>query len=173
LGGDGLELRGDNVDGLVCFALLFGVFVIVRIFDGKNTQGLVKTTHLERLSAAQNDAQATVKRSLGLAGDELEKNSCVKIVIFLFAETPQHNTHLVVLAQHSPPLTMPQHSPSDTAILELVDADLAGEGAIGPIEDVLRGDLEAGAQVLARQQQVQGGRGDDDLCNCVRACVCQ
>jgi len=127
------------------------------------------STHLERLSAAQNDAQATVKRSLGLASDELEKILASKIVIILWQKP--HNTHLIVLAQHSPPLAMPQHSPGNTAILELVDADLAGEGAIGPIEDVLRGDLEAGAQVLARQEQIQGGRGDDDLCNCVRVFV--
>jgi hypothetical protein len=31
----------------------------------------------------------------------------------------------------------------------LVNADLAGEGAVGLVEDVLGGDFEAGAEVLA------------------------
>ena len=59
---------------------------------------------------------------------------------------------------------MAENRPCDAAVLELVGRDLAGEGAAGLVEDVLRGDFEAGAQMLAGKEEVEGWRGDDDLC---------
>lgn len=73
------------------------------------------------------------------------------------------STHGVVLAQHGAPLTVAEHSPGDLAVLELGNTNLAGEGAIGLVKDVLRGHLNLPAQVLARKQQVERGRGDDDF----------
>jgi hypothetical protein len=56
-----------------------------------------------------------------------------------------------------------EESPGDVRVLELGDGDLAGEGAVGLVEDVLGGDLDALARVLAGEEEVEGGRGDDDL----------
>lgn len=58
---------------------------------------------------------------------------------------------------------MTQDRPGDVAVLELVDGDLAREGAVGLVEDVLGSDFDAGAQMLAGDEQVEGGRGDDDF----------
>jgi hypothetical protein len=43
-----------------------------------------------------------------------------------------------------------QNGPGDAAVLELVGGDLACEGAAGLVEDVLRSDFEAFAEMLAR-----------------------
>jgi hypothetical protein len=56
-----------------------------------------------------------------------------------------------------------EQGPGDVRVLELGDGDLAGEGAVGLVEDVLGGDLDALAGVLAGEEEVEGGRGDDDL----------
>jgi hypothetical protein len=56
-----------------------------------------------------------------------------------------------------------QDRPRDVAVLELRDGDLAGEGAVRLVEDVLGGDFEAGAEMLAREEEVEGGGRDDDL----------
>ena len=58
---------------------------------------------------------------------------------------------------------MAQHGPRDVAVLELGDGDFAREGAVGSVEDVLRRDFDAFAEVLAGEQEVEGGRGDDDF----------
>lgn len=58
---------------------------------------------------------------------------------------------------------MSEDGPGDVAVLELVDGDLAGEGAVGLVEDVLGGDFDALAEVLAGDEQVEGWRGDDDF----------
>lgn len=102
--------------------------------------GLVRLALLEGLTAAENHADAAVNGSLGLAGDKV-----------------------VALLQDGAALAVAQQGPGDVGVLELVDADLAGEGAVGLVEDVLGGDLDAGAQVLASEEEVEGGWGDDDL----------
>lgn len=58
---------------------------------------------------------------------------------------------------------MSEDNPLDVAILELRDADLAREGAVRLVEDVLRRDFDALAQVLAREEEVERGRRDDDF----------
>ena len=58
---------------------------------------------------------------------------------------------------------MAEHRPGDLAVPELGNTDLAGEGAVGFVKDILCGDLNLLAQVLSREQQVEGGRGDDDF----------
>ena len=58
---------------------------------------------------------------------------------------------------------MAQYGPGYAAVFELVDADLASEGAIGLVEDVLRGDFEALAEVFAGEEEVERWWGDDDL----------
>jgi hypothetical protein len=102
--------------------------------------GLVGLALLEGLTAAENHADAAVDGSLGLAGDEV-----------------------VGLLEDDTALAVAEESPGDVGVLELGDGDLAGEGAVGLVEDVLGGDLDALAGVLAGEEEVEGGRGDDDL----------
>jgi hypothetical protein len=53
--------------------------------------------------------------------------------------------------------------PGDTAVLELFGRDLTGEGTVGLVEDVLRRDLEALAEMLACEEEVEGWGCDNDL----------
>lgn len=72
-------------------------------------------------------------------------------------------TYVVVFPQQYPPLAVADDRPIDLGIPQLLDADLAREGTIGLVVDVLRrdGDLRVGQ--LAGQQQVDGRRGNDDF----------
>lgn len=70
---------------------------------------------------------------------------------------------IVCLLDDRSPFTVPKNRPRNTAIFQLANGDLAGESAIGLIEDVLCGDFDALAKVLAGEEQVEGGRGDDDF----------
>jgi len=54
-------------------------------------------------------------------------------------------------------------SPGDAAVLELLSRDLAGEGTVRLVEDVLRRDLDALAEVLACEEEVERWWCDDDL----------
>lgn len=58
---------------------------------------------------------------------------------------------------------MPNESPVDLEVLELLDADLTGESTVGPVEDVLGSDADVVVGDLAGERQVRSGRGDDDL----------
>ena len=97
---------------------------------------------LEALAAAKNDADAAVERSLRLAGDES-----------------------VVLLQDGAALRVAEDGPCDAAVLELLSGDLTGEGTVGLVVDVLSGDLEALAKMLAGQEEVERGGSNDDLCS--------
>ena len=68
---------------------------------------------------------------------------------------------------------MAQNRPGDVAVFELGDADFAREGAVGFVEDVLGCDFDSGAQVLAGEEEVEGGRGDDDFGVAVAGCGVQ
>lgn len=106
-----------------------------------NLNRLVRLPLLEALTTAQNHAESAVQRSLGLGGNKL-----------------------VVLLKDDTALRVAEDGPCDAAVLELLRRDLAGEGAAGLVEDVLCGDLEALAEVFAGEEEVEGWRGDDDLC---------
>jgi hypothetical protein len=54
--------------------------------------------------------------------------------------------------------------PGDAALLQLLSGDFASESAVGLVEDVLSGNFDALAEVLAREEEVERGRGDDNLC---------
>lgn len=96
---------------------------------------------LEALAAAPDDADAVVGGVLCLGGDGL-----------------------VGLGEEGAALRVAEDGPGDAGVLELADADLAGEGAVGLVEDVLGGDLDVLAKEVAGEEEVEGGRGDDDLC---------
>jgi hypothetical protein len=58
---------------------------------------------------------------------------------------------------------MPDQSPGNLRILQLIHANLTGKRTIGLIEDVLRGDTDLGVCEAAGEKEVDGWRGDDDL----------
>lgn len=102
--------------------------------------GLAGLALLQGLAAAPDDAQAVLGCVLGLAGD-----------------------HLVALAEDGAALGVAQDGPVDAAVLELRDGDFAGEGAVGLVVDVLGGDLNAGAEAFADEEEIQVGGRDDNL----------
>lgn len=77
---------------------------------------------------------------------------------------------MIILSQQLSPLTVSEDTPRDPTVQQLRDADLARERAIRLVEDVLRGDLDALAQILAREEQIKRGRAYDDLCYFGSAC---
>lgn len=102
--------------------------------------GLAGLTLLQGLSAAPDHANAVLGGVLGLEGD-----------------------NLVALAEDGAALGVAQDGPVDAAVLELRDGDFAGESAIGLVVDVLGGNFEALAEVLADEEEMQVRRRDDDL----------
>jgi hypothetical protein len=72
-------------------------------------------------------------------------------------------TYIVVLTQQHSPLAVSDQRPANLRILELLHAQLAGESAIGLVIDILGRNGDRGVGQLAREQQVDGGRGNDDL----------
>lgn len=104
---------------------------------------LAGLTLLERLAAAQNHAEATIECGLGLARHES--------VGFL-----QNHTTLAVAEQ----------SPRDVAVLELSHRDFTSKGTVGAVKDVLRRNLDAWAEVLPGEKEVEEWWGNDDLCCC-------
>lgn len=106
--------------------------------DGNGLAGLAL---LQGLAAAPDDAHAAFGRDLGLGGDQA-----------------------VRLAKDRPALGVAQDGPVDAAVLELGNADLAGERTVGLVKDVLSSNLQARLEMLADEQKVEGRRGDHDLC---------
>ena len=140
----GGDLAGaDGPDGLVGDDNLAPVLDLLA--DGgeladDDLHGLAGVALLEGLADAEDDVDAAVDGSLGLLGDEV-----------------------VGLLEDDTALGVADEGPGDVGVLELGDGDLAGEGTVGLVEDVLGGDLNALAGVLAGEEEVEGGRGDDDL----------
>ena len=102
--------------------------------------GLAGLTLLEAFAAAPDDAEAVLSGVLGLEGDGL-----------------------VRLLENGAALRVAQDGPVDASVLELRDRDLAGEGTVGLVEDVLGGDLDVLGQGLADELEVEVRGGDDDL----------
>lgn len=59
---------------------------------------------------------------------------------------------------------MPRQRPSNLAVCELGGGNLAGEGAVRLVEDVLAADFDAGGEMFADEKEVEVGRCDDDFC---------
>jgi len=130
-------------DGLVSNDNLAPVLDLVRNsleLLGNNADGLARLTLLQALAAAQNHTKTVVGSCLCLVGNEV-----------------------VVLLEDLATLRVSDQGPGDAAVLELLSRDLAGEGSVGLVEDVLRCDLEALAEVLACEEEVEGWGCDDDL----------
>lgn len=106
-----------------------------------NGDGVARLALLEALAAAPDNADAAVRGELGLGGDVL-----------------------VSLLEDGAALRVAEDGPVDVAVLELLNADLAREGAVGLVIDILRADLDVLPDGVADELEVDGGRGDDDLC---------
>lgn len=87
---------------------------------GHNIDGVASLTLLQTLTTAQNNAETTLQRRFGLASDEF-----------------------IVLLENNTALRVTEDGPGDTAVLKLLGRDLAREGAIGLIEDILCSYLDA------------------------------
>lgn len=68
---------------------------------------------------------------------------------------------------------MSDQSPLDVEVVQMLDADLAGEGAVGSVKDILCGNADAVAGGLANQLQVERRRRDDNLHGRVELCRVQ
>lgn len=138
------DLAGANgPDGLVGNDNLapVGNLALERLeLPGDNLDGLTRLALLEGLAAAPDDRDAVLGGVLSLGGD----NS-------------------VGLSEDSAALRVAQDGPVDVAVLELVGRDLAGEGAVGLVEDVLGGDFDALLGAVLDEVEVQGGRSNHDL----------
>ena len=75
----------------------------------------------------------------------------------------QVSAHVVSFVKNGPPLAVAGEHPCDAGVGELASRDLAGECAVGAIEDILGCDLDALAQVFPAEQQVQSRRSNDNL----------
>jgi hypothetical protein len=60
-------------------------------------------------------------------------------------------------------LRVSKDCPGDTTVLELIDADFAGEGTVGLIKDVLRCYFEAFAEMFTGEKEIKSWWGDDNL----------
>lgn len=149
----GGDLAGANgPDGLVCDDNLAPVLDLVG--DGlelgsDDLDGLAGLALLEGLAAAENDAEATVNGRLGLGGDKA-----------------------VALLEDDTALAVAEEGPGDVGVLELLHGDLAGEGSVGSVEDVLCCDLDAGAEVLTGEKEVEERWCNDNLCGGLLVSFC-
>ena len=60
---------------------------------------------------------------------------------------------------------MAEDCPCYAGVFELGDGNFAREGTVRLVEDVLGRYFDAFAEVLAGEEEIEGGRGDDDLCS--------
>lgn len=107
---------------------------------GDDVEGLAGLALLQALAATPYDADAVLRGVLGLGG---------------------HN--LVALAKDGSSLRVAQDSPVDAAVLQVLDRDFTGEGAIGLVEDVLGGNANLLLRMFADEEEVQSRRGNDGL----------
>jgi hypothetical protein len=72
-------------------------------------------------------------------------------------------TYLVSLLQDDTALAVANDNPVNLGVLQLLNADLAGESTVGLVEDVLGSNADLGVGQAAGESEVEGGGRDDDL----------
>lgn len=133
-GPDGL-VSNDNLAPVADLLLESGKLV------GNDLEGLARLALLKRLTAAPDDADTVLNGVLGLGGN-----------------------NLVRLLEDGAALRVTQDGPVDAGVLELLNGDLASEGTVGLVVDVLGSNLDGLLlQVLTDGQEVKGGRSNDGL----------
>lgn len=98
---------------------------------GDDVEGLAGLALVQALAATPYDADAVLGGVLGLGGHDL-----------------------VALAEDRSPLRVAQDGPVDAAVLEVLDRDLAGEGAVWLVEDVLGGDADVLLDLLTDEEEI-------------------
>ena len=119
--------------------------------------------YLKAFTTAKDYAQTTINSCLRLASHRLYSllsASYVRNASFMV-------THLILLLQQGPPLAVTKQCPLNLTVSELCYTNLAGICAIGLVKDILCADFDFFAEMLACQEKVEEGRGDDDLCQVV------
>ena len=81
-----------------------------------------------------------------------------------FALYNKGENHLVPFREDDSSFTMARQGPGDSAVFQLLCTDLACEGAIGLIKNVLGGDFDALAKRLSGSQEVNGRWSNYNLC---------
>lgn len=132
-GPDGL-ISDDDVRPVLSLGLESGELA------ADDIDGLAGLALGKALTAAPDNADAAVGRELGLGGD-----------------------NGVGLAEEGASLGVAEDGPVDAGVLELRDADLAGVGTARLVVGVLGGYLDVLAEGVADEEEVEGGRGNDDL----------
>lgn len=135
-------------------------------------------SYLKAFAYAEDDLQSPVNGRLGFPGNELytrrNENSLANhglrpgyfmpgppISVCLLRSIV--TTYVIILLQNHPTLTMSHNRPVDFRIPELFHAQLARERAVGLVKHVLRGHPDLWVCQAARQQEVEGWRGDHDF----------
>lgn len=140
----GCDLAGaDGPDGFVRDHHLAPVLDLLRDrlqLANDDVIGLARLALLKRLAAAENDGQAGGQSVGGLGGDER-----------------------VALREDGAAFRVAEDGPRDARVEKLRGGDLAREGTVGSIKDVLCRDFKAGTEVLAGEEEVEGRRSDDDF----------
>lgn len=107
---------------------------------GDDLDGIASLTHLQTLAAAPDDAEAILSGVLGLGRD-----------------------NIIRLVEECTALRVAKDGPGNVAVRELRHGDLAGEGTVGLVEDVLGSNLDLGSEKLTSEEEVEGRRSDDNL----------
>ena len=130
-------VRDDDLFPVVLFdSFVDSVELLRNDLDGRALLSL-----FQALSATEDDADTARHRSKGLLGDEF-----------------------VLLSQDGSPFGVAKQCPCDARVFELLNRDLACEGSIRPIKDILSGHLDGGIKMFSREKQVERWRRDDDFC---------
>ena len=100
------------------------------------------------------------RRSVSLVADRFQ---CVPAVLGPKREEPETLTYLVGLLEDDTALTVTNDNPVNLGILQLLNADLASEGTIGLVENVLGSNADLGVGQAAGEGEVERRGRDDDL----------
>ena len=124
---------------------------------------LVCLSLLQRLSAANNDTQPSIKGSLRFASNKLPSVSPDPLTSITPASVDM--TYRIILLQHHPPLRMSHQRPPNLAIRQLLRRYLAGERSVRLVEHILAADFDFGFEMFADEKEEEAGRCDDDFCS--------
>ena len=165
----GLQLLGNDFDCLVVFSLLHFPLasIILRTQSSFNTS---KVSPMQRITPSPPSSAAFVFLAMNctfMSSQPMNLNPlllklhsrCWSPVVFY----NKAETHLVPFREDDSSFTMARQGPGNSAVFQLLCTDLACEGAIGLIKDVLGGDFDALTKSLSGSQEVNSWWSDYNL----------
>lgn len=125
-------------------------------------------SYLQRLAHAKDNSETAVKRRLCLSSNELSAgwsisfHTPIKLHLLRPARreirSPQppfkQYTHNIIFTHDYSPFAVSRKRPCDSAISQLLGADLASIGAIGLVEDVLSSNFDFFTEVLTGEKEI-------------------